>query len=273
LKNGMHGIYLDDVFLMPEPNSDTVARIDEEGEVHSEIGILSLRELVKRIAVMQHQFKRFPRFLEVHMTNALLVPCFSLATCQLGWEANFGETPLPERYSLDQIQAISLGKKIGAESLALGGILRQTTPWKDWKEKFTRLSRSHLALTLPNAVKIKDRINSDIDRKLIFHIYQLMSDFGCWQEDARFIPYWEKDAALTSNRADTLVSSYRRPGKVLAIVANLKGEEASKLQIDWSALGLPADSPAINIETSQKVDLQNLAIPQYDFMLVEISGL
>lgn len=270
LKNGMHGIYLDDVFLMPEPNTDTVARIDSEGEVHSEIGILTLRELVKRISVMQHQMNRYPRVLEVHMTNALLVPCFSLATSQLGWESDFGESPLPERYRLDDIRAISLGTQIGAESLALGGVLRKTTPAAEWKDKFIRLTRSHLALSLPHGIKIKDRLNSDIERQLVFDTYRRMNGFGCWNEDSRFVPYWENDPAFKTNRPGVLVSSYRRPNQALVIVSNVKGDGETMLNIDWDKLGLPADSPVVDLENGGSVDLEKLAIPEYDFKLLRI---
>lgn len=270
LENGMHGIYLDDVFLMPEPNPDTEARIDDEGEVHSQIGILALRELVKRISVLQHQMNRYPRVLEVHMTNALLVPCFSLATSQLGWESNFGETPLPERYALDDVQAISLGTQIGADSLALGGILRKTTPPNDWKPKFERLSRSHLALTLPHDVKIKDRLNSDVDRDLVFGVYQKMSDFGCWNQDSHFVPYWENDAAFKSGHPGIVVSSYRRPGQVLAIVSNLKGDGETALDIDWSKLGLKPGTPVVDLENGKVIDPHKLSIPEYDYRLLRI---
>ena len=105
LANGMHGIYLDDMYLMPDPNTDTEAKIDAEGNIHPSNGILGMRELVKRVAVLQHKRNLYPRLLQIHMTNALLIPCFSLATSTLGWENHYGDSPLPTRFSVDDILA------------------------------------------------------------------------------------------------------------------------------------------------------------------------
>lgn len=271
MENGMDGIYLDDMFLMPNTNPDTAARIDDEGEVHSEIGILALRELVKRLAVLQHQHNLYPRQLEVHMTNAQLIPCFSFATAQLTWESMFGETPLPERYRLDEILAEGLGIRLGLESIALGGVLRQTTSPKDWPALRAKLTRSFLALSLPHDVKVKNRMSpDDIDWKTIRPVYEKMSMFGHWEDDCRFVPYWEKNPALQSSDPAVIVSSYRRPGKILVVAGNLGNETTFSIRPDYGQLGIPADAPVINLESGKPLDLANLKIPRYDFMLIQI---
>lgn len=271
MENGMHGIYLDDMFLMPNVNTDTAARIDDEGEVHSEIGILALRELVKRLAVLQHRHNLYPRQLEIHMTNAQLIPCFSFATAQLTWESMFGETPLPERYRLDEILAEGLGIRLGLESLALGGILRQTTSHKDWPALRAKLTRSFLALSLPHDVKVKNRMSpDDIDWKNIRPAYEKMSMFGHWEDDCTFVPYWEKDPALRSSEPAVIVSSYRRPGKVLIVAGNLGNETEFSIRPDCEALGVPANAPVIDLESGSPADLANLKIGQYDYRLLQI---
>ncbi|GEM_PF-2566376 len=271
LENGMHGIYLDDMFLIPNTNPDTAARIDGEGEIHSEIGILALRELVKRLAVLQHRHGLYPRQLEVHMTNAQLVPCFSFATAQLAWESMFGETPHQERYSLDSIQVEGIGNRLGLASIALGGILRQTTPWDDWPKLRAKLTRSFLALTLPHDVKAKNRMSpDDIDWRTVVPVYEKMSEFGYWQEDCRFVPYWQKDPAIGGGSESLLVSSYRRPGEVLLVIGNLGKETDFALTLDRGKLGLAPDSPAFNLESGEKVDLSSLRIGTYDMLLIRV---
>lgn len=272
LANGMHGVYLDDVFLMPEPNPVTVGRIDTEGEPHSEIGILKLRELVKRISVVQHQLNRYPRILQVHMTNALLVPCFSLATSQLGFESNFGESPFPERYTLDDIQATGLGTQIGAEAVALGGILRKTTAPKEWGKTNLLLSRSNLALTLLHGIKIQARVApDDIDRRIVFDTYQRMSDFGFWEKDSRFVPYWEKNAALSVSEPGVYLSSYRRPGKTLVILSNLtRNAVTANMKIDYAGLALQPDAPVIDLENGTSLNPDTISLAGYDFKLLQI---
>ncbi|OQA87214.1 MAG: hypothetical protein BWY31_00926 [Lentisphaerae bacterium ADurb.Bin242] len=270
IKYGMHGIYLDDVFLIPNMNTDTAARVDDEGEKHSEIGILALRELVKRIAVIQHQFGRYPRVLQVHMTNAQLIPCFAFATSQLAWESMFGETPLPERYTLDNVQAEGLGRRLGLESVALGGIVRKTTAPADWPAKKKQLSRSFLALALPHDVKVWNRVApNDIDWKTVQSVYEKMSAFGHWKEDCSFVPYWENDPAIGNSNPSVVVSSYRRPGKILLILGNRKDRTEVSLRLHYAKLGLPENTPVIDLETNTPVDLKHLKLEQHDFRLLQ----
>lgn len=271
IKHGMHGVYLDDVFLMPNTNTDTVARTDDEGEKHSQIGILALRELIKRIAVIQHQFGRYPRVLQVHMTNAQLIPCFAFATSQLAWESMFGETPLPERYTLDNVQAEGIGLRLGVDSVALGGILRKTTARKDWPAKKAQLSRSFLALSLPHGVKVWNRISpDDIDWKTVQSVYRKMSEFGYGNTDCDFLPYWEKRTELQASPEQVIVSAYRRSGKILLVVANLKNTVTASLKLDFKKLGIPYDASIVNLETNTPENPYALKLGAYDFKLLQI---
>jgi hypothetical protein len=271
LKNGMHGIYLDDVYLMPNPNTDTVAKVDENGEIHSQIGILALRELVKRIAVLQHKFNKYPRMLQVHMTNSLLVPCFSFATSQLGWETKFGETPFQERCTLESILTTNTGRQIGADSVALVGILRRTTPVAEWKSKQSQLTRTFLTMSLPHGIKARRRIMPEADWNVIRNIYGLIAKFKCWEQDCKFIPYWENDPAIRVNKPEFIVSGYVRPGETLLIVSNLKNAGNVKLMLNKQALGLPANAKAVDIESGKQIDFDKLFVQKYDFRLIKIS--
>ena len=139
---GLHGINLDDAYLMPDTNPDTLARIDDEGELHSMVGIRALRELINRLAVVLHKRGKYPMLLNVHMTDALLVPCFAKVTLQGGFELKYGETPHQERFTPDYIRAVGTGLKIGAKSSFLRGIKRQNTPVAQWKAKEKALLRT-----------------------------------------------------------------------------------------------------------------------------------
>ena len=122
---GQLGIYFDDMYPMTCRNPDMSCRIDGEGRVHSNFGILEMRELVKRAAVMQHQLGITNRFIQIHMTNCLLVPAFGFATSILSLEHHFGNKIYQERFSVDYIRAESLGTQVGCESVALDGIFRK----------------------------------------------------------------------------------------------------------------------------------------------------
>lgn len=270
LKHGLQGVYLDDTYLIPTDNTDTLAQIDDEGQVHARIGLLAMRELVKRIAVMQHQMNYYPRLLIVHMTNAQLVPCFSLATSQLSWEAMFGETPLQERYSLDNIRAIDTGLQVGMDPVALGGILCKTSDSKAWATEEPRLARTALAMTLVHGVKIWHRLGPlDIHWPTAKKAYATMSAFGHWKDDCVFVPYWDNDPALKASSADVIISSYRRPGACLLIVANMKKEDVKfKLNVDAQKLGLPEGFKVTDAETGEVVSLGEIGAKAYDLKII-----
>ena len=271
LKHGVPGIYLDDTFIISMSNTDTFARIDNEGEVHAQLGILGMRELFKRIAVMQHQFNCNPRLLITHMTNALLVPCFSFATGQLSWEAMFGETPMQERYNLDNIRAIDTGLHVGMDPVALGGIVCKTTSLQAWPAEQDRLTRTALAMTLLHGVKFWWRTHPELSWPLVKKIYETLTEFGHWKNDCEFVPYWNNDPALKADTDAVIISSYRRPGSCMVILANMKKEEVKfKLNVDARKLGFAGNFKAFDAETGKAVNSLELCIPAYEFKLIRL---
>ncbi len=264
LKNGLHGIYLDDVYLIPDNNPDTLGAIDEQNEVHSCIGILALRDLIKRLSVLQHQHGKYPRILQVHMTDALLIPCFSFATSQLGFEAKYGESPLPTRYALDYIRAIGLGTKLGANGLMLQGVHRKTTSPEQWNEKSKTLRRSMLALSLPHGIRQFASHAPDL-----YEIYQKLSDFGCFTQSTRFIPYWDKAQDLRVDK-EILLSSYQLPEATLVILSNYHNYDPVKVELSGN---LPNKFKLVDLETNEQVSYQNITIQGYDFRLLVLTPL
>ncbi|MBQ7209060.1 MAG: hypothetical protein IJS01_14775 [Lentisphaeria bacterium] len=264
---GLHGINLDDAYLMPDTNVHTVGRIDDEGEIHASAGILALRELLNRLAVVLHEKNKYPMVLNVHMTDALLVPCFAKVTVQTGFELKYGENPHQERFTPEYIRTVGLGTKIGAESLMLRGILRKKTPIDQWKKKENALLRNLWGVMLPHGIR---HANSQTDEILM--LYRKLVDFGICEEDCTFVPYWEKKNDLKAG--GVLVSSYRRPGKTLVILSNYFDSKARsvKLDIDRGAPGLKNKPAAADLETGRPVDLEKeINIQGYDFRLIQLT--
>ena len=270
LANGAHGIYLDDMYLMPDPNPETMARTDDDGVVHPAMGILAMRDLVKRVAVLQHKRGLYPRLLQVHMTNALLIPCFSFATSTLGWEKNYGETPLPTRFAVDDILATGTGLQVGAESCVLGGIKRRKTPHRKWPEVCRRLTRSLIALSLPFGAKFKAPVTRAADDGFYFSVISLAGEFGFWKPECRFVPFWEPDAAaLRVDSPDVLASSWRFPGRVLLVLGNLSGREQElRLAADAGKLRLAPGYKLKNAETGEEESPARIKMEPYDFKLL-----
>ncbi len=270
LLNGAHGIYLDDMYLMPDTNTATVAKVDSDGNLHPAIGILGMRELVKRIAVLQHKNNLYPRLLQVHMTNALLIPCFSLATSTLGWENHYGDTPLPTRFKIDDILATGTGLQVGAESCVLGGIKRRKLTPAQWKKNYQYLTRTLISLSLPFGAKFKAPVTPAGDARFYFSIISLAGDFGFWKPECRFVPFWEADATdLSVNDKEVLASSWRFPGRVLLVLGNQSGKTKElKLSVNTEKLALKKDFKVLNTETKTVEDSGKIVLAPYDFKLL-----
>jgi hypothetical protein len=269
MKNGMQGIYLDDMFIISAIKPGLWEDIDDEGVVHPPMRILFMRELVKRIATMQYKFGLTPRLLQIHMTNGLLIPCFSFCTSTLGWEDKYGETDYQNRFTKGKILTTDLGLKIGCDSVALGGSHRRSTPSKLWRNfRYQQLTRTQLAMTLPYGVKIKRRVSGssrDVYWPLVKKVYTIMSKFGHYKDDCSFVMSALNDNAIMANNSNIMIASYRRPGKVLLILGNLKGEAKLKLNIDKQKLQLPDNYKIWNAETGELVKANTIDLKKHDF--------
>ena len=273
VEHGITGLYFDDMFPMVCRNPDTAAHRDPEGRWHGNVGILEMRELVRRAAVMQAEAGVSPRLLQIHMTNCLLVPCFSFATSALSWEDHYGEEEFQKRFARDYILAESLGGQIGAEPVALDGIHRRSHPEEGWAGRFRKLTRTQQAMLLPMGVKTSVRSASPttgVDTNVLVSAYGAMVHFGFFENDCRFVPDYDNDGAIGGIPTNVWIGSYRRQGKALAILGNQSGEEANfKLKVDGVRLGFRAPPCFADAETDVEMTAR-VKIPAYDFRIVEI---
>ena len=239
----MQGVYFDDMFPMTCRNPDTCGRLDARGRFHGDFGILAMRELVKRVAVVQHLAGCRPRFLQVHMTNCLLVPAFAFATSQLSWEDRFGETVFQSRFGDDYVRAESLGGQIGAEAVALDGIKRRQHPKETWDARFRFLTRTQQAMLLPAGVKLWLRPpwppDSGVHRDELFGLMKTPGEFGAWEADARFTPYYEYDGSLGPMPPGVHVGIWRRNARALYVLGNQTGK-AVEVEAGGQKLTIPA---------------------------------
>jgi len=274
LRCGLRGINLDDAYLMPDDNPETVAKIDASGTIHSNAGILQLRSYVKRLATMMHtRFHIYPRYVEPHMTNALIVPAFSFADGQLGMEQHYGESPRTACFPADEILATYTGRQIGAKPLALPGLLRKNMPPERWKKEFPVLTRSCIALSLPFGITMRTSIrvkyeHFDIGTYQAF--YKNLAEFGIAEKDCVFEPCFEQKS-VSSGSKDIRIGLFKRPGKVLVCAANLcKEPAAADLEIDASSLGLKENFKMTDWEKRTPITKKFTLAPG-DFKLVLLS--
>lgn len=270
MEHGLTGVYMDDMFLISCHNPETLARTDDEGQLHAPMGILAMRELIKRVSVLQHQRGCTPRYLQIHMTNAQLVPSFSFATSLLGWEDFYGEDEFQKRFTQGYIRAESLGTQLGAEFVALDGIMRRKYPVADWMERFEFLTRTQMALLLPNGIKLWQRVQpptAGAHRETIYKVFGILGGFRIWE--CEFIPWFDRDPRFGCNAPEVTLSIYRHPeGRLLMLLGNLGKTTTLRLRADLEKLGVPADAKFIDAETGKELNDQSLTLNEFDFAMI-----
>ncbi len=271
LNAGLEGLYFDDMFFFTCRNPDTAAKVDEEGILHAQTGLLQMRELVKRAAVMQYEKGLNPRFLQVHMTNALIVPVFSFATSTLDWEDHYGEEVFQKRFPDDFVRAESLGTQIGTEGVVLDGIVRNKIDKKTWDGgTFEQLTRSALSVMLPHDLKPWLRMPPDagMHRPTLYRTYAILAAFRIWEPDCKYVPYYETDGAIAGVPEGVTFATYRRPGKVLLIFGNSGEEKHFAFTADAKKLGLAPGTRFCNAETGEECPGGRVRLGKNDFMIL-----
>ena len=275
MAHGLQGVYFDDMFLISCHNPRTLAQTDDKGYVHATMGILAMRELVKRAAVMQYERGLSPRWLQIHMTNALLVPCFSFATSILDWESYFGELEFQKRFSLAYVRTESLGTQIGAESVVLDGNVRKSTPKETWQNsRLEYLTRTQLAMMLPNGIKpwLRMPVTAGFHRPTVYRAYDILGKFQIWSNDCRFVPWFEDDGLIGSAPKGVLLSSYRHSKETLIVIGNMDDSEKHfKLSLNRQKLGLSATAQIYNAETTDLLEKNMVTLPKYDFVILIVT--
>ena len=265
LQCSLRGINLDDAYLMPDNNPETVAKVDEYGVLHADAGILQLRSYIKRLATMMHtEFKIYPRYIEPHMTNGLIIPAFAFADGQLGMEQHYGEKPRTECFGEGEILATYTGRQIGAKPLALPGLKRMTMPLAQWKKVFPRLTRSNIALTVPFGITARTSIRvkyEHFDVETYQKFYRDLAAFGITDKDCVFVPCFENTQITVSDK-NIRIGYYQKQGAILACVANA-GKTESKVT-------LPIQKPMLDWESRKPVS-DTFTLAPGDFRLIYIS--
>jgi len=273
LEHGFDGIYLDDSYILPGncPDNDT-AVLDNE-RILPRMGLLATRELIKRLAVVQHQMGLSPRLIIVHMSNAFLIPAFAFADVSYDWEMGYGETDFQDRFSLDFIRTESSGLQAGMVPLVLGGVVKKSdVSWSDWLSgEKKRLTRTSLAMTLIHEIRINHQKHA-IAGDLIHQAYRTLHRFGIADETCEFVAYWRKDAAIGVEGGDFRLSSYRRPGRLLLIVANMGDEATAELRLDPAKLELREDVALVEVESGQVLEARQVPVPRHDFRMIYVGS-
>lgn len=266
---GMGGIYLDNLALVYNdiwPTGD--GYIDDEGHVKPSYGLWRKRDFIHRLAVMFMEMGKDP-FIEMHDTNAVILPAFSFGTSTVDLEWHYDDTEFQDRYPADYLRASVMGGQGGFFSSSIDGIVAppEKRPW---------LTRTMMACLLPHEIAPTIWIKAGTDMPTYRKLAGIVWDFGKAAADTQFIPYWDENSPVKPLRGDLLASTYVRGDKMLLVIGNYGDGGDIPIKIDAHKLGFSGIVNAVNSENNQSISIQGndsivLPIKKHDVALIELT--
>ncbi|MBI3922605.1 MAG: hypothetical protein HY318_14375 [Armatimonadetes bacterium] len=258
------GIYLDNTYAAA--NRDTIsgdAYLRPDGNLQPSCGIFSMRNLIKRIAVMYRAAGKEPLTV-VHMTNGYIIPALSFATIALDWEDKYGAADFQDKFSEDFIRTESIGLQAGLVPLVLGGVITQ-----DEKEQ-KRISRTAFGVAAVHEIKIwADGRTYDLAK-----CHQSLYDFGYGQPDCKVYPYWEGNQPVQVGGLQAKALVLSRPAKALVLVTDFAEGGEGTFTVDTKRLGLKGSFEAKDAETGEPLPVEQgkvrFALKKHDFRMVVV---
>ncbi len=256
------GIYIDDSFLVPGDDIyNGTAKLDQDGVKHSVMGILAIRDLIKRLAVLQDQLGIKPRLIMVHMSNCLIIPAHAFADIIYSWEMNYGNKDFQKRFPLDFIRTESTGKQLGALGVVLEGIRGINQMPGDRKQNLRHLTRSAISLLLLHEMVSTNR--SGYDTAEYRNVYTLLHKFGIQKPGCTFTGYWDKNNKFKITGGNFKCSYYELNGKILLIVTNMGDKGSAQITCSGKTV------KGVDLETGVACD-GKVEIPEHELKLIQI---
>ena len=137
--------------------------------------------------------------------------------------------------------------------------------WKT-KEERVRLTRTMMAVLLPHEVQ---PVAWAANGQTVMDAYTRLWEFGYHKDDCTYAAYWDPANPLVQ-RADVLVSTYRRGDRVLAVIGSYaNGDVTLELKPKAGAV-----MSAKDVFDGRPVEvaggIARIALPRHDFALVEL---
>lgn len=267
LENGADGVYYDDTFVLPRANP-------EIGRPVPEMGILAMRDLIKRTAVLLRQTGKTPAMLMVHYTDALIIPAFSFANLGFTWEMRFNPADAQERFPEDYLLTESTGLQCGMTVFVINGLKHWPGIFgtDKWESFFKHKSKSIIAVTLQYGIKLWG--NWDIREDIAFHTREAMFKFGVADDDCRFIPYWENRDGVKLNFGYK-AATYLKGDSALLVISNFGNDSPAELRIDTEKLGISGSAVFTDLVSGKSAPANaafTVSIPRNEYTLVHVGN-
>ena len=259
---GMDGVYFDNTFPSPSINLlNGTAYVDEDGSLRSGYAVMAFRDYLKRLRTMFLSFGPAPVMM-AHITDTP-IPGY-LGFCDFWLDGECGGYPDPRKKNPDFVDRwynrtgmanlrTTLGRQWGTMPRYL----------YDWGIEPTHAVLG--MLDLENHFKAMG--------KTPYH------DFGRYEEDVEFIPYWADRpvAAVAVGGPDVLVTAWKRQGQARFLVSNLSDEDRTvDLRVDLKGLALPDNCVAVDEREGgalpfERGVVRDLAVRRHDYLTLIVA--
>lgn len=270
-KGYIDGLYSDNTFPVPSRNLITApGYVREDGKIQSGYSMVALRDFFKRSAYLFRKY-HCSRSMMVHMTDAMIMPCFSFWDIKNDneWEKHKpGVTDHIDAWSLGEICARSMSRQYG-----MGAMWHTPADWKNSPETGGDDLVCLLLLhdILGRTANLEERTSRG------------KSLFAIGEPDVEFLGYWVLQPDKDPEKKDVKVSAWVRKASntALVVVANLGKEDwVGKINLPLQVMGLKPNEvasdaevkhgPAINFDQGEL----SLSVPRhnYRFLLIGPKG-
>jgi len=275
---GFFTFYEDEAFLLPVKDpAFGYGYARDGGQIQPEYPLLALRSLLRREAAL-YQAMNLPNYISVHKSSTMMPPCYSFITGAIDGEQRFMITPATDyidQFPLEFIRAHIMGRQFGFVPWFLNEIHLKDLKGDQLKAAVRQGTRSEMALLLLHEIIVWPAWGKDgIDQETIRQVDEAKNEFGLGAADVFFHPYWENRPAAVVDRPDVRITLWQRPGKVLAVAANL-GEKEQNVRLRLNLSDMPLSRATVrDCETGETFPVTDnelsLTIPRHDFRLLRL---
>ena len=269
--NGLKAVYVDSLGAVGcyNPLHGCGYTDAETGEAVMTWPIRGIRNYMRRLYTLLHGQGHNPReyFIWVHTSarNCVALNAFTDA-CASGEEVEdrmVTEVNYLNLYPIDEFQVYGMNSIAGVPMML--GNLGRTGPES---ARYKACYNDQLLLLL----MMHDGLcwNDFVDEVYVSNFYKLLDKWGFKDERLKFNSY-RKQKLVTSPDADIHISLYQLPERTLAVVGNWQNTPRKiSVSIDKKALGLGDQISVQELRSGKKANLQELEIPGYNFVLLDI---
>jgi hypothetical protein len=225
-----------------------------DGSLRPTYPMLAVRDHLRRLYMIVKRRKP-DGHVNVHQSTCNVMTSLAYATSYWDGEQLGGmpeaEDPL-DVLPLDAFRAEFMGRQWGVPAEFLCYTPRPYTT-----------TEAH-AFTLPHDVLIHPSFGTQLEE--VAQVWRAFEQFGV--DEAQWIPYWRDDSPARAAARGILVSLYRRDGRALLVVSNLRNSAGlAQVQLDTQALGIGREPRAADAVTGEGLEVvdRTLRVPMERF--------